>query len=354
MKNVLILMIFALPQTVFAWGGRGHDAICQAAVHLVKNKGLSDFLKSRAHVMGHLCNIPDIQWRNMNKSVTKHGDPTHYVNPEILGLAAQDVPADLSEIIKKYTDTERATDKNTKIGSVPLSMGTNWWRADQMVRRSIEHGKQIATSEPPTNSKQAQDDDLTYNKAIYEMMISMGVLGHFVGDNSQPFHNTTDYDGWAANQGGIHSYYEEQSVAQLGPELVNEIVKKSKKLKNTRFLSGKNPVEKMRNLATIAVSEVKAVLKADPIIKNSQLKIEKGMSLKTPAVRQPPEVGAKRFQKLIIEDMARSARLLASFWDDIYAQSGSPDLKAYRSYRYPMTVEFIMPDYYDIESEGKK
>ena len=110
----------------------------------------------------------------------------------------------------------------------------------------------------------------------------------------------------------------------------------------------------MRTLATMAVSEVKAVLKADPIIKNSQLKIEKGMSLKTPAERQPPEVGAKRFENLIIEDMARAATLLASFWDEVYVQSGSPDLKAYRSYRYPLTVDFIMPDYYSADGEVKK
>lgn len=352
---LVMVYLLGLPHLVYAWGGHGHDSICQAAVHLVQNKGLSDFLKSRPHVMGHLCNIPDIQWRNMDRKINQHGDPTHYVNAEIIGLAVQDIPTDLNALIEKYTNQPDATGKTEKIVSVPLGLGTNWWRADQMVRRGIENGKKIVGAEAPSNSKQAQDDNLPYNQAVYEMMISMGIMGHFVGDNAQPFHNTSDYDGYAANQGGIHSYYEEQAVAHLGPNLIGDIVKKAKKLKNTKFMNGQNPIEKMRSLAVVAVGEVKAVLKADPILKNSTFKIEKGMSMKTPAERQPPEVGARRFEKLIIEDMARAATLLASFWDQVYTESGSPDLKPYRSYRYPLTVDFIMPDYYNIESEsGKK
>lgn len=360
MKNFLILaiLILTLPQFVFAWGGRGHDSICQAAVHLVKNKELANFLKSRPHVMGHLCNIPDIQWRNLDRKITQYGDPNHYVNPEVIGLAVQDIPTDLNVIVEKYTDEQLdkqdAIGKSDKIASVPTSMGTNWWRADQMVRRGIENGKKAAVSEAPTNSKQAQDDELPYNKAVYEMIISMGIMGHFVGDNAQPFHNTSDYDGYAANQGGIHSYYEEQSVAHLGSDLVNNIVQKAKKLKNTKFMSGQSPVEKMRSLAVFSVSEIKAVLKADPIVKNSTFKLEKGMSLKTPADRQSAEVGARKFEKLIVEQMGRAALLLASFWDQIYTESGAPELKPYRSYRYPLTVDFIMPDYYKIEVENSK
>ena len=349
-KILSLLLIVSVPQFVFAWGGRGHDTICQAAVHLVKNKGLSDFLKFKPHVLGHLCNLPDTYWRGLDRKLTQHGDPTHYINAELIGVAIQDMPTDLNLIIEKYASDPAHADKKI---SVPLEMGTNWWRADQLIRRGIEYGKQIATAEAPTNSKQEQSDDLPYNKSVFEMFVSMGVLGHFVGDNAQPFHNTSDYDGYAANQGGIHSFYEEQSVAYLPPTLMNDVVKKAGKLKNTKFMNGKNPIERMKGLSVLAALEIKSVLKADPLIKNSQFKIEKGMSLKTKAERQSAEIGAKRFEKLIVEEMARAAKLLASFWDGIYEQSGSPDLKPYRSYRYPHTVDFIMPDYYDTKANQK-
>ena len=361
MKKILLaqslriaLMVFLMfPQIVFAWGGHGHDSICQAATFLVKDKNLQEFLRWKMHVMGYVCNVPDVDWKNQNIAITQSGNAAHYINPEVIGLAAGDVPVDLNQIIEKYTNTESA-DEHKKILTVPKELGTIWWRADQMVRRGVDYGKKISSTEAPTNSKQEQDNELAYNKDVYEMMISMGLLGHFVGDASMPFHNSSDHDGWAANHGGIHFYYEEASVAQLGPDLMNQIVQKSKKLKNTKFLNGKNPVEKMRGLSVLALGDIQAVLKADPIIKNSVLKLEKGMSLKTPAERQPPSVGAKRFEKLIVEGMARSATLLAAFWDDIYEQSGKPDLKAYRSYRFPYTVEFIQPDYYKVDTDNTK
>ncbi len=35
-----------------------------------------------------------------------------------------------------------------------------------------------------------------------------GVLGHYIGDLSQPMHNTSDYDGQSIDDPGIHAYFE--------------------------------------------------------------------------------------------------------------------------------------------------
>ena len=59
-----MLILFSSPRPAHAWGGRGHNTICEAAAFLVKNKELKEFLQLRPHIMGHLCNIPDIQWKN--------------------------------------------------------------------------------------------------------------------------------------------------------------------------------------------------------------------------------------------------------------------------------------------------
>lgn len=138
MKFSLVAVFVLMPSFVFAWGGKGHHAICEAAVHLVKNDQLKEFLLSRGHTIGHLCNLPDTEWRSLDRELTKHGDPTHYINPEILGLLVQDVPTDLSSIIEKYTNKESATDPNKKLISIPFDMGTSWWRADQFARRATQ------------------------------------------------------------------------------------------------------------------------------------------------------------------------------------------------------------------------
>ncbi|AZZ35690.1 hypothetical protein CIK05_02365 [Bdellovibrio sp. qaytius] len=343
-------------QNAMAWGGRGHHTICSAAVHLVQSKPLKDFLLNKPHVMGHLCNIPDIYWKGLTADQRKHGDPGHFIDVEVLGLAIKDVPTDYKAIVEKYTGKENMEKRNSRIQSVPAELGSNWWRADQFYRLALKQAEEVAMLPAPANSKEEQNEDLPYNKAFYSMFVNMGLMGHFVGDNSQPFHTTSDYDGYQSNHGGIHGYYEEACVALFGADLEDRIVKKAASLKKATFMDKKlSVVERMRALAVISNGEVKAVLKADPMTAPSTFKIEKGISLKSAAKRQPPEVGQKKFDKLIVEEMARSAVLLASFWDKIYTEAGSPELKGYKSYKYPFTPDFVMPDYYDtkVEDEAK-
>ena len=171
-------------------------------------------------------------------------------------------------------------------------------------------------------------------------------MGHFVGDNGQPFHTTSDYDGYGAGHGGIHAYFEDSVVAQFDYDLVAQIVKKARSWKSQPFAdSKKSVVENMRTLGEISVEEIKDVYKADPIIKPSILKSEKGMSLKTAAERQPPAVAFKKLNKMIVKEMARSSYLLAYFWDEIYKEAGEPPVKGYKSYKFPFTPDFVKPDY---------
>lgn len=356
MKNIAVLLFVSLIGcNALAWGGRGHASICEAAVFLVQNQQLKEFLQNKPQMMGHLCNIPDIYWKTLSPELRKLGDPGHFINAENLGLKISEIPLDYRTIVTTYTGQESKTKEGQKISSVPDELGSNWWRADQFYRRAIADGEALKKTASPQNFKEEQNDDLPFNKNFYSMVLNMGLMGHFIGDAGQPFHNTTDYDGYAANHGGIHAYYEDSSVAFFDADLVPRIVKKAKSLKTPKWTSEKTLIEKMRVFSEIGVNDLKDIIKVDPVIKPSILKIEKGMSLKTPAERQPASVGFKKFEKLILEEMARSSHLLASTWDEIYKMAGEPQMKAYKSYRYPLTPEFIPPDYFDLKpAETKK
>jgi hypothetical protein len=111
----------------------------------------------------------------------------------------------------------------------------------------------------------------------------------------------------------------------------------------------------MQHLSLLASKDIEKALKLDPILKKSELKNEKGMDIKTPAVRRPPDIGFKKYKDLIVLHMARSAVALAHLWDQSFRDAGSPSLQAYRSYRYPHTPEFIPPDYIGkIESKNSE
>lgn len=350
------LSLISFQQKALAWGARGHASICEAAVFLVKNQNLKEYLQNKPDMMGHLCNIPDIYWKSLSEDSRKFGDPGHFLDIEILGLKVNEIPTDYKKIVETYTGSENKFKEGAKIFSVPNELGSNWWRADQFYRRAIEDGKKLKTVAAPTNSKEEQDENFEYNKAFYSMIVNLGLMGHFVGDNGQPFHTSSDYDGYAAGHGGIHAYFEDSSVAYFGPDLVTLIVNKAKTktAKSDAFLKPGTVVEKMRTLGEISNVEMKQIFKLDPVIKPSAVKEDKGMKIRTPAERKSAAIGFKKFEKLFVTEMARSAALLAQLWDQAYAEAGEPAIKAYKSYKYPLTPEFVMPDYFDIKTDDTK
>jgi len=354
LSGVFSLAVLTSSTEAFAWGSRGHASICEAAVFLLKSQPLKEYLQNKPQMMGHLCNIPDIYWKSLSSETRKLGDPGHYINAENLGLKVKDIPTDYRKIIETYTGQASLSKPNSKIYSVPEELGSNWWRADQFYRLAIEEGQKLKTLTSPANSKDEQNEELPYNKSFYQMIVDLGLMGHFIGDASQPLHSTSDYDGYAANHGGLHAYYEDSSVAYFDADLVDRIVKKARSMKTPKWVQQKTLIENMKLFSELAVDDMKTILKLDPIIKPSTIKIEKGMSLKTPAERQPASIGFKKFEKLFIDEMARSSYLLAHMWDEAYKTAGEPPMKAYKSYRYPLTPEFVAPDYFDITTEKPK
>lgn len=341
----LAIAFLMMSSQAYSWGGRGHNVICMAAVHLVKNPELKEFMKFRPHIMGHLCNVPDVYWKSLPPEDRKLGDPTHYINPEKLGLKIADIPTDYKKIETDFTGKPSKFDESKTLFSVPDEIGSSWWRADQFSRLATEYAKQAKEATPPKGYNEEQNNELPYNKAVNQMMISMGLMGHFIGDMSQPFHNTSDHDGYAANHGGIHSYYEEGAVAAFGADLEARIVKQAQSWKSQKFIEKANVIENCRALCEISASEIKDVLKADKVLKPSSVTIDKGMSLKKAAERKPATEMFKGFEPLIVREMARSALLLAHSWDQAYKAGGEPQLNKYRSYLYPFTPDFVKPDY---------
>ncbi len=361
MKNkffsaLTILICSMISQQAISWGGRGHHTICEAAAYLTKEKALHEMLIHKTAMMGHLCNIPDIYWKSLGSDANKLGNPTHFIDVEILNIKVTEIPLDYQQIVDKYSNTPNHFQEGT-IFSIPTEFGSNWWRADQFFRRAVENASAAASSVSPKNSQEEQNDELPYNKNIFSFINNLGLMGHFVGDNGQPFHTTADYDGYKTGHGGIHSYFEEAIVAELPPNLVALVVDQAKKLQQkalskslkdkneVAYLNEKTVLEKMRSLGGIANQERQLILKMDTVSKPSSEKNEHGMSLRKPAERQPAEKVASKFKSLIVNDMARSAALLAQLWDLAYVQAGKPDLKKYRSYKYAFTPDFVAPDY---------
>jgi hypothetical protein len=353
-----VTLLFSWQETL-AWGLRGHDTICEAATFLVQDPELREFLTSRPSAMGHLCNIPDIYWRSVAPEMTKEGNSSHFFDSEQVPVAVKDVPLDYKKLIADYEGKKKA-DGDAIIRSLPHELGSLWWRADQFYRRAVAEKDDLAQVPATTpGQKSEQDDNSPYSKGVYNFYVNLGLMGHFVGDDSQPLHITDDYDGYGKGHGGIHSYYEDRVLSSLDGDLLSHVIRDGKKLRQAarkeNFLTAKTVLEKMQALAVASYADIDAVLKADALVKPSEQKEERGMKIRKAAERAPNEKTIKKFEPLIVKHLSRAAALLATLWDDAYKEAGSPKLSAYRSYKYPLTPDFVYPDYYEIKKdEGKK
>jgi hypothetical protein len=339
-KFWVIGLVFASSSISLGWGGVGHNTICMVASQLVQEPELAEFLKNKSHVMGHLCNIPDTYWRDLGPAVGALNGPTHYVDVDLLSLKISEIPEDY-KVLRSKAVSEPKILKKTSIKDFHKEFGSNWWRADQLYRLAVGFGKK------------SKADSASFSDSVYQFFVHLGLMGHFVGDNSQPFHLTMDYDGFAAGHGGIHSYYEDDIVAEMGIELFQQVHREAKKMLKRdsiksqvhSFLQKGSVLFRMKKLAEISFSEIPDVLKLDPVIKPSTQNSEKGMKLKQPAQRLPAVKIYKKFEKLITLQQARAAALLAVFWDEAFIEAGRPSLKNYRSYQFPFQPEFVKPDY---------
>lgn len=347
---VIFLCSFFASSWAFSWGGRGHDAICRSAVFLVKEKGLQEYLQNKPHMMSHLCNVPDFYWKSLGSDINKQGNPTHFVDPEVTGLKPEDIPLDYTKIETQYTGTENKFKKDgSKIFSVATEFGSVWWRVNQFVNRIAVMKEAFVAAIPPTNFAEEQNENLAFNKLAFQMIVDLGLMGHFVGDTSQPLHTTADYDGYAVGHGGIHAYFEDGVVGQFDGDLEARVLKEARAMKDPAFLKPATVLEKMKSLSLISFKEVKKVIALDPVIKASIVKKEKGMEIKKAAVRKPFEVAYKKMNGMIVTQMARGSLLLANLWDEAYVKAGRPKLAAFKSYKYPFTVDFVAPDYVDLK-----
>lgn len=327
-----LMLCFLFSMKLMAWGERGHHVICEVATRLVENEELAQFLRGRGHQSGHVCNIPDIQWKDIPVANALL-DSSHYMNPETLGYTIGDVPLDLEQI---------ATAKSKTKEQVALELGSLWWRADQFYQRAVEGVRLAKWAEFP-DKNHLKDIAHPYNQGIFEFIVNVSLLGHYVGDASMPYHNTIDYDGWEKGRGGIHAYYESFSVEAMGLDLENLIYEQSivlkKKSGSLKVNLNQTVLEKLKELSIKAVEEKIKVEELDPLLTASD-KVSK-----TYAKRLPPEKGAELFKDLILGQMARSSFALSVLWEKAWTEGGAVSFKGYRSYRYPLAPELVLPNY---------
>jgi methylenetetrahydrofolate--tRNA-(uracil-5-)-methyltransferase len=209
----LLAMFFSIATpSSFAWGRDAHKIINRVAMEKLPSS-MPGFLRTPQALdeIGYLGPEPD-RWRSSAEPELSYADASeHFIDLELADLAASDrLPTERYEFLKDLNTADRRypnmADRLTpqKVGLLPWQVGEDFERlaVDMSEYRILQR---------------AGADTYGAQQAI---LYDIGLLGHFVGDGSQPLHTTINYNGWVetgnpehfSRQRGIHSKFETEFV----------------------------------------------------------------------------------------------------------------------------------------------
>ncbi len=288
MKKALVAILFATASTAaFAWGPLGHRVVAETAAILVEDElptTWGPILARHRFELGVYAFLPDASFRHNDGAGGKVEGPTHYLNLDApVGEAAPE--------------------------------GTVDRRVAQFLALAHEQLKDVrAPKGDYVRGATAKGDARRVFLALYDL----GVMAHYSGDASMPYHATKDFNGYAQGEGGIHFYFESDCVNALEPGLASEVLAAARKNK-TRWLRAwkvgpRRPAELVKAVLHDSLDSVPAVSELDR--RHAVTKLQAPGSTQN-AQRKPAAEGCRTMRSLLVARLARGAVLTAALWETV-------------------------------------
>jgi hypothetical protein len=322
-RNALVLMAgLALPAESRAWDYEGHRLINQLALESLPANFPSFVLTSSGRErVAFLAGEAD-RWRNTSDLPLKHcNGPDHFFDIDLLPLYDLN-PSQLSPFRYEFcaqlaldraarpksfppVDPQRDADRTrTLIGFLPWTITEH----QAKLKSAFSYLKEYEAAGTPEEVANAQQN------VIY----IMGVMGHFVGDGSQPLHTTRHHHGWVGRNPhhystnySIHSWIDGGYIQQFG---VNRETMRQK-LRPARLLSTRESTAAQTNLFPLVMSYLlEQYRQVEPLYQ-----LEKAGKLS--GRREVSEEG----RNFIAGQMLQAAQMLGDLWLTAWQQA-APDM----------------------------
>ena len=203
-----VLVPMMLVEQGYGWGALGHGMIDRlAAANLPKD--VPEFLRSPAaqDAMAFYAPEPDRWLSNAEPELKAFASPDHFLNTEDADMIGGPLPRKRYDFIRALSVAQKAHPEMALtaegVGLLPYATDEDFERLKGVMREY----RLLVTNHQETKPIEA------------EIVFLAGVLGHFVGDGSQPLHATRKYNGWLGdNPNGyttehrIHSQFETEFV----------------------------------------------------------------------------------------------------------------------------------------------
>ena len=185
---------------VTAWGNTGHRLIGVAAMRALP-EDLPAFLKTPGAIadVGELAREPD-RWKGAGQPHDRERDTAHFVDLDDQGRVMDQRGMALAELPRLKSEYDAALTKVgldvNEAGWLPYAMIDAW----QNLERDFAYWRVLNAAEERETDLERQAwyrADRLRREAL--ILRDIGVMGHYVGDGSQPHHTTIHYNG-----GGDH------------------------------------------------------------------------------------------------------------------------------------------------------
>ena len=205
MKRVAIaLLLVVLPPTaLLAWGEKGHFLVNEVATAGVPN-AMPHFFHEAYPRLVYLANDPD-RIKHDRDALENFEYSNHFLDYEY--VAALTLPP----LRYRYIDAMHAARVPQQFGIDLEDPGFLPWRIAELTDEMTLQWKMWRRASDATSRKQIQENIIRLS----------GILGHYVGDASNPHHTTRNHNGWAEeNRKGYpfdcetHSRFESWFVAR--------------------------------------------------------------------------------------------------------------------------------------------
>ncbi len=198
LATVSALALTATPVAVSAWGNTGHRLVGMAAMRALPDD-LPAFLRTPGAVadVGELAREPD-RWKGGGQPHDRERDTAHFVDMDDAGhvMNAQGPMIDALPRLKSDYDAAliAAGTSVDDAGYLPYAIMDAW----QQVVRDFAYIRVLNAAE----ARETDPGKRAWYRADRERrealtLRDIGVLGHYVGDGSQPHHTTIHYNGWS-------------------------------------------------------------------------------------------------------------------------------------------------------------
>jgi hypothetical protein len=204
-------------QNAYAWGHQAHAAIDEAAIARLPADG-PVFLQDYAKYIAASATIPD-SWRSPSEPFSKmEEDPNHGWFRERFAFLKSLPRSRYAFVLAVYRENQRLKRSDPEAASHMNVRGTGLLAYAVME----QYGHLVADMRQLRAARLAgkADDARFLEQTCAENIVR---LGHYIGDGSQPLHDTINSDGWigADPQGytrdpAIHSRFESKYVKAIG------------------------------------------------------------------------------------------------------------------------------------------